>query len=85
MKKPKYPYRIAILMLILTVPPIGATQLGWYLYDMQTGFDYGMIVGTFSVIYAAWLMYEKNWREDCLLYTSPSPRDRQKSRMPSSA
>jgi hypothetical protein len=23
-----------------------------------------MIVGTFSVIYAAWLMYEKNWRED---------------------
>ena len=24
-------------------------------------------------------------KEDCLLYTSPSPRDRQKSRMPSSA
>ena len=24
-------------------------------------------------------------RWDCLLYTSPSPRDRQKSRMPSSA
>ena len=63
MKKPKFPYRIAILMGILTIPPIGATQLGWYLYDMQTGFDYGMIAGTFSVIYA------------CLLYTSPSPRD----------
>ena len=27
----------------------------------------------------------KEWPEDCLLYTSPSPRDRQKSRMPSSA
>ena len=26
---------------------------------------------------------ERGW--DCLLYTSPSPRDRQKSRMPSSA
>ena len=27
-----------------------------------------------------------SWQiEDCLLYTSPSPRDRQKSRMPSSA
>ena len=26
-----------------------------------------------------------NWDTDCLLYTSPSPRDRQKSRMPSSA
>ena len=25
------------------------------------------------------------WVNDCLLYTSPSPRDRQKSRMPSSA
>ena len=25
------------------------------------------------------------WRHGCLLYTSPSPRDRQKSRMPSSA
>ena len=51
-------------MLILTAPPIGATQIGWYLHDKQTGFDYGMIVGTFSVIYAAWLMYEKNWREE---------------------
>ena len=26
-----------------------------------------------------------NWSLSCLLYTSPSPRDRQKSRMPSSA
>ena len=43
MKKPKYPYRIVIIMGILTIPPIGATQLGWYLYDQQTGFDYGMI------------------------------------------
>ena len=28
---------------------------------------------------------QKAINEDCLLYTSPSPRDRQKSRMPSSA
>ena len=27
----------------------------------------------------------KGFFRDCLLYTSPSPRDRQKSRMPSSA
>ena len=52
MKKPKYPYRIGIIFLLLTVPPIGATQLGWYLHDQQTGFDYGMIVGTVSVVYA---------------------------------
>ena len=32
MKKPKYEYRIAIIMLILTVIPIEAIQLGWYLY-----------------------------------------------------
>ena len=25
------------------------------------------------------------WRESCLLYTSPSPRDKRQSRMPSSA
>ena len=28
---------------------------------------------------------ELAWDNSCLLYTSPSPRDRQKSRMPSSA
>ena len=64
MKKPKRPYRFGIIFLLLTVPPIGATQLGWYFHDKQTGFDYGMIVGTVSVIYAAYLMYEKNWREE---------------------
>jgi uncharacterized membrane protein len=64
MKKPKRPYRFGIIFLLLTVPPIGATQLGWYLHDKQTGFDYGMIVGTVSVIYAAYLMYEKKWREE---------------------
>ena len=30
-------------------------------------------------------LINKAYREGCLLYTSPSPRDRQKSRMPSSA
>ena len=29
--------------------------------------------------------FESNASRSCLLYTSPSPRDRQKSRMPSSA
>ena len=33
-----------------------------------------------------WMREEKSGRcYTCLLYTSPSPRDRQKSRMPSSA
>ena len=31
------------------------------------------------------MTYKNQWCNTCLLYTSPSPRDRQKSRMPSSA
>ena len=31
------------------------------------------------------LPWAQVWSHACLLYTSPSPRDRQKSRMPSSA
>ena len=31
------------------------------------------------------IVFEKRTEKRCLLYTSPSPRDRQKSRMPSSA
>ena len=42
------------------------------------------------VYYANYLKYLERARTEalsniCLLYTSPSPRDRQKSRMPSSA
>tara|TARA_B100001109_G_C18794549_1_gene441808 strand:- start:278 stop:481 length:204 start_codon:yes stop_codon:yes gene_type:complete len=64
MKKPPFEYRIAILMLILTVIPIGATQLGWYLYGKQVGFNFGMVAGTVSVILAAYLMYQKGWRDE---------------------
>ena len=31
------------------------------------------------------LLKDDGWNEACLLYTSPSPRDRTRSRMPSSA
>ena len=51
-------------MLLLTAVPIGATQLGWHLYGKQVGFDYGMIAGTFAVILAWYLMYEKGWRNE---------------------
>ena len=64
MKKPKYEYRIAIIMILLSEIPIGATQLGWYLYGKQVGFDYGMITGVFSVILAGYLMYRKGWRNE---------------------
>ncbi|MSP11019.1 MAG: hypothetical protein EXR14_05440 [Pelagibacteraceae bacterium] len=64
MKKPPYEYRIAIIMAILTILPIGATQLGWYLYGKKMGFNFGMVVGTISVILAAYLMYQKGWRDE---------------------
>ena len=38
-----------------------------------------------SNLHAAVKFYRKAMDKGCLLYTSPSPRDRQKSRMPSSA
>eukprot|EP01017_Pseudomicrothorax_dubius_P009934 TRINITY_DN13481_c0_g1_i3.p1 TRINITY_DN13481_c0_g1~~TRINITY_DN13481_c0_g1_i3.p1 ORF type:complete len:142 (-),score=6.82 TRINITY_DN13481_c0_g1_i3:10-435(-) len=40
---------------------------------------------TVKVRYTFFHRYVKAQYNDCLLYTSPSPRDRQKSRMPSSA
>ena len=41
------------------------------------------VPGAVELTYAAKRIHEQE--EPCLLYTSPSPRDRQKSRMPSSA
>ena len=36
-----------------------------------------------KLVTAVWL--HKYWKRTCLLYTSPSPRDKRQSRMPSSA
>ena len=45
----------------------------------ESGFDFLSISDHFH----PWISRQGN--SPCLLYTSPSPRDRQKSRMPSSA
>ena len=55
-----------------------------YPINDDTNFDIDYYVKTHLAI------INENWSEHiqqmiCLLYTSPSPRDRQKSRMPSSA
>ena len=50
-------------MMILTVPPIGATQLGWYFFGSEVGINIGMVVGVISVSVAAYLMYILGWRD----------------------
>ena len=45
---------------------------------------FNSIVGTYPIDQGS-IKFNGKEVSDCLLYTSPSPRDRQKSRMPSSA
>ena len=52
----------------------------WKIVDMETGQAY---IGTDkNKKFQYWQAIDN---DSCLLYTSPSPRDRQKSRMPASA
>ena len=46
---------------------------------------FGFSNGGFNSLHGMLVIRESEGVETCLLYTSPSPRDRQKSRMPSSA
>ena len=48
----------------MTSIPIGAIQLGWYLYGKQVGFNFGMVASTISFVIAAYLMYQKGWRDE---------------------
>jgi len=63
MKKPPLFKRLLILGGILTIIPIGATQVGWYYFGKETGFNFGMVAGIISVTIAAYLMYQMGWRD----------------------
>ena len=54
-------------------------------YALQLHFSDGHNSGIYSWQYLHELCRERDQRWTCLLYTSPSPRDRTRSRMPSSA
>ena len=79
---------VHIVLNLLPCASCGTTESytafgGMYVHTpMMTVVKSILSVGTLIVFLMAhkWLS-----REACLLYTSPSPRDRQKSRMPSSA
>ena len=65
---------------------IGGSSIKYGLMDEEGHFiDKGKIVTPKSLgeLYQALTSIYQHY--NCLLYTSPSPRDRQKSRMPSSA
>ena len=50
-------------MAILCIPPIGATQIGWFFFGKQAGINCGMVVGAISVTIAAYLLYRQDWRD----------------------
>ena len=57
--------------------PVGVTEISQKVFDLHM-LIYWICVVIGVIVFGAMLY-------SCLLYTSPSPRDRQKSRMPSSA
>ena len=52
---------------------------------LDAQYDQARSMARFSANSEVERMFRRNTNYACLLYTSPSPRDRQKSRMPSSA
>ena len=50
-------------MAILCIPPIGATQTGWFYFGREFGMNCGMVAGVISVTVAAYLMYQMGWRD----------------------
>ena len=63
MDKKRFFEKVPILRAILCIPPIGATQLGWYFFGKQFGLNCGMVAGAISVTVAAYLLYIKGWRD----------------------
>ena len=67
--------------MILTV--LSALMLGERLRARRIGAIVAGLGGTLIILQPSILIF--GWAATCLLYTSPSPRDRTRSRMPSSA
>ena len=61
----KWPFykKLPVLMAILCIPPIGATQIGWSFLGKVVGLNCGMVAGAISVSVASYLLYIKGWRD----------------------
>ena len=76
MKRSSFLFLKGLGLIFAILCGVGTAVLGWY-----DGADW-MNIATYSIAVTGLILW--GWYH-CLLYTSPSPRDRQKSRMPSSA
>ena len=63
--------------------PNGFKKIGWAIF--VPAFLLGCSICFFGENFDRWLFRETVMNNICLLYTSPSPRDVEESRMPSSA
>ena len=64
MKRPRYAYRLLIILLILPVIPIGATQIGSMYMGQENGILLGFCVGIPCVSFACWKLFIDGWREE---------------------
>ena len=64
MKRPRYAYRLLIILLILTVIPIGATQIGSMYMGQENGSLLGFCVGIPCVTFACWKLFIGGGREE---------------------
>jgi hypothetical protein len=64
MKRPPYIIRLLIIMLLLTVIPIGATHFGSIYMGRENGILLGCCVGIPCVSFACWKLYIDGWRNE---------------------
>ena len=67
------------MLFSLTNPEVAILMMGVFLFSVLLGFPIAFTLMAMGIGFGYYAYY------DCLLYTSPSPRDATLSRMPSSA
>ena len=79
---------LAVVLAASLVPVVqfaGLLASGGGVYAPSSPPDYSAALQAFTQLGARIVVVGPKYFVDCLLYTSPSPRDRTRSRMPSSA
>ena len=69
------------MLFSLTNPEVAILMMGIFLFAVLLGFPIAFTLMAMGIGFGYYAYYDAT----CLLYTSPSPRDKRQSRMPSSA